>query len=337
MKKASVFNIRDLSIGFQSRHHRHLLFENINAEAMPGEFIALIGQNGIGKSTLLKTLMHILKPLSGHIELNQKPLSKYNRLERSHEMGFVSTEIVMAGHLSVENLVSLGRIPHTNWFGHLASMDRDKIEWALTTTKLDHIRHKNIGEISDGERQRTMIARSVAQDTRILILDEPTAFLDLPSRFEMLNLLKNLAKEEGKTIIFSTHDLNLVLHEVDKIWMMAGDQFRQGAPEDLMINDALTHLFPQEWMKISSSDGRFIFPRKFSQTIQLDSTRELLYWTQNALERKGFQVTHEKNMGLKVRAASDQDGYFWKLYRTDRTSTVVYRTLYDLLNAICNG
>ena len=328
-----VLDIRELSIGFETRRKRHVLFERINASALRGEFIALIGPNGIGKSTLLKTLMHILKPLKGRINLYQKSLMEYSRQERSHEMSFMSTEMITAGHLSVENLVALGRIPHTNWIGTLAADDRAKIEWAINKAKLNHIRHQNIGEISDGERQRAMIARSIAQDTRMLILDEPTAYLDLPGRFEMLNLLKNLAKEEGKTILFSTHDLNLVVHEVDKIWMMTDRRFEQGAPEDLMIQNAFASLFPQEWMKINPSDGRFIFPRHYEHTVQLEGMEELMFWTRNALERKGFRVVHDAMCDLKVNAGSDMEGYFWEFSAAGHEAER-FRSLYSLLSAI---
>ena len=176
---------------------------DMSLSAKEGEFIALIGQNGIGKSTLLKTLVKLHPCLSGEIFMGGMRIQDFSMHDFSKFVGYVSTEVIRTGNLKVKDLVSLGRYPYTNWIGKLTNQDQEMVDSALEMVGLSDLKQKNITEVSDGERQRAMIARTIAQDTKVLILDEPTAFLDLPNRYDVLHLLKSLSHNQGKTIIFS--------------------------------------------------------------------------------------------------------------------------------------
>ncbi len=333
METTGTLLIKDLEIGFgKPKKHLRSLFSGISLEAFKGELVALIGRNGVGKSTLLRTLMFIQKPLHGSISWEGKHLTDFSRHERSRTLAFVSTEPVRAGNLSVEQLVTLGRIPHTNWMDRLSVEDKQAIEAAIETVHLQTIRMKNLNEISDGERQRVMIARAIAQDTEILILDEPTAFLDLPNRVEILQLLKSLAKTQDKVVIFSTHDLNLILHEVDKIWMMTGRRVFQGSPEDLVLQDVFNRMFKDSEIRLDRKEGRFIFPQTFEKEITLRAEGDLYLWTKNALERKGFKVLARGSNMAAVQCVYKGKVPEWRLIRGSEKQ--VYTSIYDLLRSL---
>jgi len=212
-----LLRTEELEIGFRTAGTRNIsLMSEISVNARQGELITLIGRNGSGKSTLLRSLMRLQPVLSGSILLNNRNIEDHSRREFAMLCGFVSTEAISTGNLSVYELVALGRFPYTNWIGKVRAEDRDLIDSSLERVGLMALKDKMLAEISDGERQRAMIARALAQDTDLLILDEPTAFLDLPNRYEVIKLLKDLTRQ-GKSVIFSTHDLNIVIDQVDKI------------------------------------------------------------------------------------------------------------------------
>ncbi|MCH7658592.1 MAG: ATP-binding cassette domain-containing protein, partial [Bacteroidetes bacterium] len=231
-----VLLTNELEIGFTvSKYRKDSVYSGINISAANGELVALIGQNGIGKSTLLRTLANLQKALSGEILIKDTEISEYKRIEIARIISFVSTEPVRIANLKVFELVALGRFPHTNWAGRLKQGDRKVVQEAIRLVGLEGFEQKPVSEISDGERQRAMIARTLAQETGIVILDEPTAFLDLPGKYEIIQILNDLASNTGKTIIFSTHDLNIALHQADKIWLMLPGEIVAGAPEDLVL------------------------------------------------------------------------------------------------------
>lgn len=245
----NVLKTKDISIGYLHQSKPKVLMEQISVSADEGEMVALIGSNGSGKSTLLRSLCRLQPVFKGEICYNSQSINSYHRTELALLLGFVPTEQVNIPNLSVYQLVSLGRYPHTNIMGNLTSDDKQIIENSIEMVGLQHLSHKLITEISDGERQRVLIARALAQDTSIIILDEPTAFLDLPHKFEIVHLLKKLAHEQNKIIIFSTHDLNIALSEADKIWLMFNNSIVEGAPEDLILKHYFNKFF----------DGKLLF------------------------------------------------------------------------------
>lgn len=224
-----ILKIENLSIGF-----KFALFQNINAEVSAGSMTALMGVNGLGKSCLLKTLSHFIPKLNGRILLNEKDYTDYESLEFSRLVSVVLTEKFQVDYLRVDELVSLGRSPYTNWWGSLGSQDQDIVLETMKQMGISHLAEKFFSELSDGQKQKVLIARAMSQKPKLLILDEPTTYLDIPSKIELIKLLKNFAKKENLAILLSTHDLDLIKSEVDMIWLMGKDgSFSEGSPDQI--------------------------------------------------------------------------------------------------------
>ncbi|OFX86435.1 MAG: hypothetical protein A2W99_13435 [Bacteroidetes bacterium GWF2_33_16] len=286
-----ILEIKNLEIGYPvSKKSFYSLFSDINLTAKKGELVAVIGKNGVGKSTLLRSIAGLQDSIHGQVTINDILISDYSRSEFAGLVSFVSTEIVHVNNLRVFDLVALGRFPHTNWFGKLEEKDIVAVNRALEMVGMKGFASKNINEISDGERQRVMIARTLAQDTQLIILDEPTAFLDLPNKYEIVHLLNNLSKTEKKTIIFSTHDLNIAIQEADKIWLMLNNGIIEGAPEDLILNETFNRIFDHTNLNFDKVKGDFRMKRKHSEKIGLIGEGIYYTWTKKALERMNFTV-----------------------------------------------
>jgi len=313
-----ILKIRSLEIGYWlNKKAKNILFKNINLSGNSGELIALIGKNGIGKSTLLRNIAGLQTAMSGDIHFFNKSKENYNRNDFACLISFVSTEIVNVANLKVFDLISLGRFPHTNWFGKLKKQDVDKSLDALEMVGMKSFAHKNVNEISDGERQRVMIARTLAQDTKIIVLDEPTAFLDLPNKYEIVHLLNKLSKQENKTIIFSTHDLNIAIQEADKIWLMIDDHIEEGAPEDLILNETFNRIFENSSLNFDKAKGDFRMRRKNTEKIGLVGESTCYNWTKKALERLNFSVDKGNESIRHVKIENKGDTFIWLLKSGD--------------------
>jgi len=241
----SGVSIQNLSIGYFLKHGKQKLIKsNINQKLYQGEVTCLLGANGSGKSTLLRTLAGFQPLLAGEILYNNKPVGSYSDSERSLLIGLVLTDKIYAGGINVFDLVSLGRHPHTGFFGSLKKHDKEVILDSMEKVGISHKADTYVSELSDGERQKAMIAKALAQECPIILLDEPTAFLDINSRIEMMYLLKELASKEQKSILLSTHDIETAIRLGDRFWLMDKDlPFTSGTPEDLIINDVLPQFF----------------------------------------------------------------------------------------------
>jgi iron complex transport system ATP-binding protein len=283
---------KGVSIGYQERASATIVVKNdISVHAMGGEMVALIGGNGIGKSTLLKTIAGFQSTLAGELLVCGRPVSEYSAAELALEMSFVSTEIVRVANLTVRDMVGLGRFPYTNWFGQLNDNDQSIIEKAIHLVGLSGYEDRLINRISDGERQRAMIARALAQDTKIMVLDEPTAYLDISNKYEIVRILHRLANEEGKCIIFSTHDLNTALTMADRIWLMLEDKVVQGIPEEVASGGYFDSLFPNNHqLQFDADKGDFRIKRESKGEVLLTATGAELILAKKALERLGFEV-----------------------------------------------
>lgn len=231
--------LRGLKLGYGDR----VLIEGADIGFGWGEFTALIGRNGTGKSTLLRTIAGLMRPLAGEIVLDGTPLSALSQREVASRISFVSTEEVRVTNLKAADVVALGRAPYTNWLGSLTAEDRRVVQQSLDLVGMSDFALKPMNTLSDGERQRVMVARALAQDTPIILLDEPTAFLDLPNRYEICLLLRELAHRQGKTIIFSTHDLSIALELCDTMAVIESGRFHYGTAQMLTAGGHIGRIF----------------------------------------------------------------------------------------------
>lgn len=235
----NIIEFRDLTLGYGDR----VLLRADGSGFVRGGFTALVGRNGTGKSTMLRTLAGLSKPLSGEVVLDGTPLREYSPLRLASSVSFVSTDEVRVPSLLVSDLVGFGRSPYTNWIGTLSEEDRRIVDRSISLVGMEAFAHKSVDTLSDGERQRVMIARALAQDTPVILLDEPTAFLDLPNRYLIGALLRKLAREEGKTIVFSSHDLTIALELCDALAVIEGGGLTMGTPEEIVAGGAIQRIF----------------------------------------------------------------------------------------------
>jgi len=325
-----ILKLDSLRIGYFSGRKEYQLLSPLNACGRRGELIAVIGRNGIGKSTLLRTLSGLQKPLGGNIYYQNREFSEYSRMELARKVGYISTEIIKVTNMSVYDLVSLGRFPHTNWTGKVESDDQEVIYDAIEKTSMTSFAHKFISELSDGERQKAMIARLLAQDTAIMVMDEPTAFLDVASKYEIMHLLHTLSNEAGKTIVYSTHDLQIATGQSDRIWLLLDDQLVEGAPEDLMLSGAFEHLFNSSSVLFNSKDGTFSFRGEVRGSIYVEGSGNRRKWTEKAIKRSGFRVSQEMTDPYII--VSSDSKLSWKLV-SDNTPKE-FSSIYELIEEI---
>ena len=240
----AILTTHDLAVGYRNGKQQVTLLSGLDLVMEKGKLVALLGQNGAGKSTLLRALTCDERPLNGTIEVNGKDLLTMSQKDRSRLIGLVSTERIQAGALTVRELVGLGRQPHTGFLGRLDDEDRAIIQQAMTDSGIISKADEYMASLSDGERQKAMIARALAQQTPIIILDEPTAFLDVASRIETMRLLQTLAHERGKAVLLSSHDISQSLMLADELWLITTDrQVLTGTPSKLVAEGAMNRLF----------------------------------------------------------------------------------------------
>lgn len=233
-----------LSVGYRNGRDTHTVLSGLDLTLRRGELVTLLGANGSGKSTLLRTISGSQAPLSGHIYINGRDLTSCTPAQLSRTVAIVHTDRTMAGGLTVEELVSLGRQPYTGFFGRLSGVDRAIVADAIRSVGIDSKTTSFVATLSDGERQKAMIARALAQDTPLIILDEPTAFLDVASRIETMRLLARLTLDCGKTVLLSSHDVSQSLLLSDRLWLLMPDgSMADGTVDALMADGNLDRLF----------------------------------------------------------------------------------------------
>ena len=266
MDSRTAIRTHHLGIGYSGRGGKHVVHPELDVQLLAGEVTALLGRNGAGKSTLLKTLCGLLPPLAGEVFIEEKPLSGYSPAQLSALVGVVLTESTQAGGISVYDLVSLGRYPHTGFFGTLREEDHAAIRTALETVGISEKAQKHVAELSDGERQKAFIAKVLAQQCPIILLDEPTAFLDITSRVETMATLRELAHRQQKAILLSTHDLDTALQMADRLWLQpaypsgAGhaEPMVCGTPDALIADGSLSRFFGSETLSFDPATRRLI-------------------------------------------------------------------------------
>ncbi|GGD23745.1 ABC transporter ATP-binding protein [Hyunsoonleella pacifica] len=252
-----ILKTADLTIGYTSKKAKSIIASNINIELEQGKLVGLIGANGIGKSTLLRTLTKVQTPISGQIILNNTSITTYTDLDLAKVLSLVLTEPVASKNLSVFELVALGRQPYTNWIGNLSKQDIEKVNEAIAHTNISELKHKKCFELSDGQLQKVMIARALAQDTDLIILDEPTTHLDMYHKAYILKLLQKLAKDTGKTILFSSHEIDLAIQLCDTLIVMTENEVVSDEPCNLITKGTFDKLFPKDLIAFDKATGSF--------------------------------------------------------------------------------
>ena len=256
-KTKHIITATNLSIGYASKKITKTIFSNLNFSLDKGKLVCLLGKNGVGKSTLLRTLTKVQPALSRNVFINSKNLSDLNNLELAKSLSLVLTERLPESTLSVYELVALGRQPYTNWVDKLSEKDLKIINRAFEQTNTLHLINHKYYELSDGQLQKVLIARALAQNTKIIILDEPTAHLDIHHTIETFTLLKELAKKFNKTIIVSTHEINIALQLSDSLLLMTPTEFIIGETSELIENDSINKLFDSDLISFNKNLKQF--------------------------------------------------------------------------------
>ncbi|MCC6974309.1 MAG: ABC transporter ATP-binding protein [Anaerolineae bacterium] len=291
----TLLHTSGLMIGYaRSRQQQRVIASGLEVQLAAGELVCLLGPNGAGKSTLLRTLSGLQQPLQGSVYLRGKPIHSLKSAELARLVSVVLTYRVEVGMLSVYGLVALGRHPYSGWMGRLSAADDWVIRESLAAVGMSEFATRFVNELSDGERQKVMIARALAQQPQVMILDEPTAFLDVPRRMEIMHLLGKLARESGCSILLSTHDLDLAMRTADRVWLLSAEgQLQSGAPEDLVLNGGFESVFRSEGVQFDEHSGMFKVNGAHSGYVTLQGEGVPAIWTRRALERAGFTVTSD--------------------------------------------
>ncbi len=248
-----------LTVGYTSPSHKRVLCD-VDVHLSPGEVVAFLGANGVGKTTLLRTLGGELRPLVGTVLMGGEDVQWMSPRQLARRVAFVYTDRPASGGLTVEELVSLGRNPYTGFLGVLKGDDRDAVANAMEAVGISHKADCMMASLSDGERQKAMIARALAQETPIIILDEPTAFLDVASRLEVMSLLKSLARDHRRSVLLSTHDINATLAVADRLWLALPDTRAvvEGPAHQLLRSPLINKLYPGRGLRFDAERNDFV-------------------------------------------------------------------------------
>ena len=305
---------RQLVTGYRKRKSVAVVHRSLDFTLRAGELVCLLGGNGVGKSTLLRTLAGVQPALAGELELQGRPLASFSVRERSTAIGLVLTERVQAGGLTVFELAALGRQPYTGYFGRLTRLDHERVHQALEDVGMAAKAGDYVAELSDGERQKVMIAKALVQECPLILLDEPTAFLDVTSRIEVMALLHRLAGEEGKAILMSTHDVEQALALADSLWLMRPDGLMQcGTTEDLVLSGGMDGLFGVSTVDFDRMRGSYSVRNGQLRPVRLVAANDVLrHWAQNALMRQGYYgIADSSDAALPLLAIESPQNLTW--------------------------
>ena len=289
-----MIELKGLSIGYRTKHGPKVVADGLSAELKRGELTCLLGANGVGKSTLLRTLSAFQPKLGGHIYIIGKELEEYADRDLARLLGVVLTERPDVHNLSVEDLIGLGRSPYTGFWGTLHQEDREAVARAAALVGIEPLLGRMADTLSDGERQKVMIAKALAQETPVILLDEPTAFLDFPSKVEIMQLLHRLSRDAGKAVFLSTHDLDLALQLADRIWLLdKGLGLAVGTPEDLALDGTLSRYFIRPGIAFDPSSGLFRVDNPCIRCVRLIGEGVRAEMIKKALRRNGVEAGGE--------------------------------------------
>lgn len=296
-----VLSTHKLSIGYTKKRKNLTVQSALELKLNSGELVCLIGPNGSGKSTLLRTLAGLQKPLGGKVQINNIDLSKLSQHQKALQIAMVLTDRIEIENATVRDVVSFGRHPHSDWWGNLTDQENALIQESIIAVHLENKINCNINELSDGERQRVMIAKALSQDTPVIMLDEPTAHLDLPNRVEIMLLLHKLARNTQKVILLSTHELDMALQAADRIWLITEKNGVEcGIPEDLVFNGSFNRAFESKSFYFNSANGNFSMNYPMDRKVRVSGDKTRMYWTFRALARAGYQVTDDADIKIEI-------------------------------------
>lgn len=332
-----ILETHDLAVGYQlPRRQPITVARHLSLHVSAGEMVCLIGTNGAGKSTLLRTLAGMQKPLAGRVLIDGSELHKLMPFERAKRLGIVLTERPNVGLLSGYALVALGRHPYSDWTGRLTRYDEAVIRWAVDAVGASDIADRPVMELSDGQRQKLMIARALAQEPQLILLDEPTAFLDLPRRVEIMHLLKYLTRETGRSVLISTHELDLAIRTADSIWLMSDGVVRTGTPEDLILNGSFEAAFQSEGLAFNRETGAFDTHQHKGRVIAVSGSGTAATWTCRALERAGLTIVQSAHNGtppeLCIEVDESHSQTQWRLISGETQTTCM--SISDVLQVL---
>lgn len=308
----------DLSIGYD---YTAPLASGLSLTATAGEFVCVLGRNGVGKSTLLRTIAGLHPAISGSVQLDRRLVRSLTPTQRAREIAVVLTERIDAPAMTVLDVVESGRLPFTPWLGTLTYGDHAIVDDALVTAQAAELRHRFVAELSDGQRQRVMVARALAQTPVLLVLDEITAFLDLPSRVAMMSELRSLARARGTIVLLSSHDLELAMQLADRLWLMPGDgTVLDGTPEVLALGGDLSRTFDHPMMRFAQDCGAFQLQSTFTSEVVVTGDEPARFWTAQALRRHGVRALTNRadtsnTMHISVRRTDS--GWHWQIAAAD--------------------
>lgn len=329
MSVPNILSTHALSVGYRmGRGRSRTVLPELDLSLHSGELVCLLGANGTGKSTLLRTLAGLQPPIAGSVRLRGTSLAEISKQQRARDIAVVLTGQVEVGALRGRDLVAMGRAPYTGWAGRLRDSDEHAVDRALGATGAHDIAQRTLDELSDGERQRLMVSRALAQQPSVVLLDEPTAFLDAPRRAELTAVLRRLSRETGIAALLSTHDVELALRNADRVWLVLPDGGTVvGAPEDLAISGALHEAFGGREFAFDALAGGFrvTVPTRGAASVQGTADAVTTAWTARTLRRCGLDVQDEAGNGdgapeLTVRITGEVGVPRWQLTDTEGTS-----------------
>lgn len=331
-----TIEIQKLAIGYPGSKGTKVVAENINASINEGELTCLLGANGIGKSTLLRTLSAFQPKLSGQIRIQGKDLEDYTDSDLSHIIGVVLTDRIDIRNMTAEELIGLGRSPYTGFWGGLSKEDKRIVQQSIAQIHIEDLAHRMVHTLSDGERQKVMIAKALAQETPIIFLDEPTAFLDFPSKVEIMQLLHRLSRDTRKTIFLSTHDLELALQIADKLWVMDKTHgLTVGTPEDLSLNGDLSTFFARKGITFDMETGLFRVENEYTRSIHLKGHGRRYTMVRKALARNGILAGRDVESETTIETGGKNGDTSFIIYRPGSQSVSV-SSIEELLANITN-
>lgn len=326
-----LIETKSLTIGYYHDKERIIIQDQLNLCLKKGEFCCLIGPNGVGKSTLLHTISNQIEALQGDILINTMPLKSIEPAVLSKSMSIVTTEPIQIANLKVIDLVEMGRFPYTNFWGRLTEEDDSIVHESMQIMGIEELALRNYNELSDGEKQKTLIAKALAQNTSIILLDEPTAYLDFPSKVAILNDLKNIAHAKEIGIVLSTHDIELALKMADLIWLFPkNEKVISGIPEDLVINKDIQRIFTNEFLTFDLKTAHFTQITKTRELISITDNSIEMEWLKRALLRKGISTSPSNNLELKVHFSEKEKEF--TLENNNNFST--YKSISEILQEI---